>query len=461
MPRYNPPLDRFRTSLSFGLLCIFLAILFVAGGASRADVTGQAIVRGAASLALAVLAMVGDRRALVQIWPVFLILTAAILLPLIQLVPLPIGIWQTLPGRGLLSESVRLGGEGSSWRPVSMVPGATLNALLSLLIPLATLGLVGGLDQRENARLPVAMLVLVGLSTLLGLLQATRAGINNPFINAGINEISGPFANRNHFALLLAIGCSTAPVWALQGSRNWGGRLAIGAGLVLLFVLAIFATGSRAGLLVGAVGILLGMVMAWLRSRRALRRRARWIAPVAGAGVLTVALAVVALSIMAGRATSVDRLLGQQVEQDLRARALPTVLSMVREYFPVGSGLGGFDPVFRIHEPLALLSPLYFNHAHNDFLEVVLDAGIAGLAVMIIAIGWWSWKSLQAWRRGPDGMLAQLGSTVLALVMIASVFDYPARTPLIMAIIIIAAVWLNGGRHMREGSALPDQEQRL
>jgi hypothetical protein len=54
---------------------------------------------------------------------------------------------------------------------------------------------------------------------------------------------------------------------------------------------------------------------------------------------------LVGLSISADRAVSVNRLLMVDAESDMRGRALPTVLAMIRAYFPVGSGLGGFDPL--------------------------------------------------------------------------------------------------------------------
>ena len=63
----------------------------------------------------------------------------------------------------------------------------------------------------------------------------------------------------------------------------------------------------------------------------------------------------VLISVAAGRAVSINRALTVDAGQDMRARGLPTVLEMIRTYFPFGSGLGGFDPIFRIHEPFELL----------------------------------------------------------------------------------------------------------
>jgi hypothetical protein len=172
---------------------------------------------------------------------------------------------------------------------------------------------------------------------------------------------------------------------------------------------------------------------------------------------------LVLISVAADRAQSINRAFAVDVAQDMRARGLPTVLAMIREYLPAGSGLGGFDPIFRINEPFALLKPTFFNHAHNDYLEVVLDAGVPGLLLLLMALGWWAIASLRVWR-SPSGtrqMLPRLGSAMLLLVLIASAFDYPARTPLMMALIVVAATWLDSRTDERSGSALPKTGQHL
>src|SRR5690606_13261800 len=120
------------------------------------------------------------------------------------------------------------------------------------------------------------------------------------------------------------------------------------------------------------------------------------------------------------------------------------------------SGLGAFDPVYRIHEPDELLNTAYFNHAHNDFLEVVLDAGLAGLLLLGGAILWFLGKSLKAWRGDTSRtILPRLGSSILLLILIASITDYPARTPMIMAVVIIAAIWLNARGYQDASSRAP------
>jgi O-antigen ligase len=149
---------------------------------------------------------------------------------------------------------------------------------------------------------------------------------------------------------------------------------------------------------------------------------------------------LVFLGFNADRAASLDRLLALETGADMRVRAFPTVWSMVAEFFPAGSGLGSFDAVFRGREPLALLKPTYFNHAHNDWLELALETGVPGLALLGVAVAWWAVASWRAWRGGAP--LARLGSAAVAMIMTASIVDYPARTPMIMAILVVAGCWL-------------------
>jgi O-antigen ligase len=93
-----------------------------------------------------------------------------------------------------------------------------------------------------------------------------------------------------------------------------------------------------------------------------------------------------------------------------------------------------------------LLKPTYFNHAHNDFLEIVLDGGVAGLLLLLLAFVWWIVAAVGAVRAPlPSALPGRTGAAILLVVMIASIFDYPARTPLMMAIIVIAATWLARG----------------
>ena len=213
--------------------------------------------------------------------------------------------------------------------------------------------------------------------------------------------------------------------------------------------------------MLGSLALLAGPAAVWRDLRKfAGRLPARLRPALAGATVMVVAGAILA-AVVANRASSINRVFAGDEGEDMRTRALPTVLHAIGTYFPAGSGLGGFDPVFRIHEPMSLLKLTYFNHAHDDFLELALDGGALGLLLLVAGIGWWLVASVRAWRGGSEHNLARLGSTILGLVLVASAFDYPARTPMIMAVVVVAAIWLDACRKAPATSALRARSEHL
>ena len=439
---------RFSPDLSFVLLAALFVILWLAGGASREDVAGQIVTRAASWTAIIIAVLFARRPHIAEARGAALVLVAAVLLCVAQLVPLPPGVWRALPGRAAFTDTLM--SPPGLWRPWSLVPGGTWNALFSLVVPLAVLVLATGIREEHKRWVPDAVLAVIGLSLLVGLLQFTGAQVLNPLVNGTPGTVDGLFANRNHFALLLAIGLLIAPVWGVGGGSPSRVRAPIALGLVVLLVLTILASGSRAGMAVGLIALVLGLAMSRRGVKSALRRYPRWAMPAIGIGIVATLAIFVLASVAADRAVSIDRLIGQDAEADLRARALPTVLAIIRAYFPFGSGLGSFDPIFRLHEPFALLEPVYFNHAHDDFLEIVLTTGLPGLMLLLAAICWWAWGSVAAWRG--DALLPKIGSATLLLIMLASIVDYPARTPIIMAMATIAAIWLGGAGRSSEAA---------
>lgn len=454
------PVLAMRPGAPFILFAMFFATLWLAGGASRGDVGGQMVVRLAACVVLGVAALLFRGAALRDVRPVLLLIVGAILIPVVQLVPLPPTWWQSLPGRDLVSEVARLAGQTDAWRPISISPGTTLNALFSLTVPVATFVLIANLKPDQRTWIPALMVVLVLASMLVGLLQFSGSGFRNPLINHVAGYVSGNFANRNHFALWLAIGCLFLPVWAFvrRDKIGWRGPVAIGA--VLLLALTILASGSRAGIIVGALALLLAPIIVREQLGKVFRGSPRWALPVAIASVVAAAALLIVISFAAGRATSIDRLALADVGGDMRTTGLPTVLGIAERYFPVGAGMGSFDPAFRIAEPDPMLQLLYFNHAHNDLLELVLESGAMGIAVLIAAAVWWVVASARVWRRAKSSTgnhaLGRLGSAIILLTAMASAVDYPARTPLMMAVLVVAGCLMAwGSRSVRDAASLP------
>lgn len=430
-----------------------MTLLWVVGGASRGDVLGQVFARGGACIAIIVALLSLGRSEHGSLRPVWLLLLATLAIPLIQLIPLPPGLWIGLGGHNTLPPT----SNDLVWRTLTMSPGATLNAVGALLVPAAVLILLAQMNEIDRVRVLTLLLVFIVTASVFGILTFSGVVFDNPFINDVRGQVSSVFANRNHFALLLAMGCVVAPVWALadrEGLR-WRGPLA--AALLLLFVLMVIATGSRSGLLLVTVSLALSLALVGKRIRRTLRGASPWILPTIASAAVIVLLLFVTLSFLAGRVEAVDRLFSLAVGEDLRVRAQPTLLTMATTYFPWGGGLGSFDAAFRLNEPDTLLALQYFNQAHNDYLGVALDAGLPGMLLLGAAVLWWAGATLRVLRAssGESVMLGRLGSALLVLVFVASATDYPARTPTMMAIIVISGVWLATASASIRRSALP------
>ena len=455
MSRHSAAAPDRASTLSFWLLIAFLAILWVAGGASRADVLGQAVVRFSAWAVVVVAVLALPRVDWRAVKEPAIVLSAAALLVVLQLVPLPPTIWTELPGRALFTQAAFLTGSEQPWRPLSISPSGTTNALASLIVPAVVLLLVANLTREQHWRIAMFVLTMVAGGAILGALQFSGANFDNPLINAATGSVAGNFANRNHFALFLAIGCVLGPAWAFRDETlPWKAGAVFG--LIVIFTLVVLATGSRSGLVVGLSGILLTFLAFRKRAAKFFNAIPRKIALPGAIIVIMVLAGAIWLSIGLDRAASVDRATMLKAEADLRFQIWPTVVDMCRYFFPTGTGFGTFDPVFRMSEPDDILSPRYVNLAHNDWLQISLEGGFFSLILVASTVLWYILRSFQGWSSehtaADSKFLPRVGSILMALILAASVTDYPARTPIVMALLALAASWLVKTKSESEGA---------
>jgi hypothetical protein len=131
-------------------------------------------------------------------------------IPLIQLVPLPNGLWRLLPGHGEYAEVLErfaAGGTSSLRHTISVIPSATEYGWLALLPPLACFLAVLHLRPEHIRSLLLWMVAFAGCEALLGLLQASLGGDSIFYLgnNRGYGTAVGTFVNRNHLAAMLAM----------------------------------------------------------------------------------------------------------------------------------------------------------------------------------------------------------------------------------------------------------------
>lgn len=435
--------------------------MFLFGGGARDDIASLIIVRPGAVLVCGVALFLLTRAHVAQHRFLLVFAGITILLAAAHLIPLPPGLWTMLPGREVVVETGRIAGVEDIWRPLTLTPTATWNALYSLAAPLAVLLLGIQLSREERFRLLPLLIALGLVSGLLGLLQVGGSS-NGPLYFYRITNNGaavGFFANRNHQAAYLACLFPMLAVYAAAGKTVESVRLrtlltgAIGIVLVPL----LLVTGSRAGLVVGFVGLLAAPLL--YRpigpARGAGPRRRMLVFAAVGGGVL----ALGAITALLARAEAIQRAILPQTTDEVRMQAWGPIADIAWRHLPFGSGAGSFETVFKVHEPDTFLRPTYLNHAHNDWLEVYMTFGAPGLMLLLVAAAAWFYATCRVWgpraSAGRDIGYARLGSVALFLIALASTVDYPVRVPSIACFVVVFAIWLHAGMGRKDEASEP------
>lgn len=414
--------------LHFLLSAAVLAAALLLGGGQ--GTLGDTLVQ---LLAVALLAVLLWRHARGELtWAprwTWLPVLAVVALPLVQLLPLPVATWASLGGRGELAAQLQAAGVAPDphW---TLHPLGSERALYWLLPGLALALSAPRLPEVARRRLIGVVLVVAAVSVVLGLAQLA-GGAESPlrlYANTNRGSAVGFFANRNHLASLLALSLPLAIAWtAAPHARELDGglyrlRVVAGAGLCLLLLLGLAITLSRAGVVLGMLALAIVLPLLWrLRSGRGVRR--------ISAGALLLAAVLVVQFALLGllRRFETDPLAdGRRVyaENTLRAAS---------GYAPLGSGLGTFRQAYPPVEAADPRGPgsTIANHAHNDYVELWLEAGwiVAPAALALLGtLGWAAWQALRG--AADDHERLARGAVVVALSvpLLHSLVDYPLRT---------------------------------
>lgn len=403
-----------------------LAFSFLLGGASRSHALRLTLVELAA-LPLLVLAAQAVLRSGRWREHAFLGAIAALLvaIPLFQLIPLPPGLWNALPGRETPALALQLAGVAPGWSALSLTPEQTWRAFLALTPPIAMFLAMLTLGRGRPQWLIWICLIAGAANVVLCALQlATLDPRFYPWSWTDPGLAVGFFANRNHMA---ALGTSTLPFAAALAVSAAPGRsrdrlmLWLGLAYIGAMAVVIAVTQSRAGFVLGGVSLVASLIAAWvgLGGRRPDARM------LGLAGVVAVAAGVVLIFAL----TPILRRFGLDLHEG-RLENWPLVADAAQTYLPVGSGVGSFDAVFRSVEPLETLKPTYFNEAHNEYLQIWLETGWFGVALVGAFLVWFGRRAVSAWRGGPSAErnLQRAASIAIGLILLHSAVDYPLRT---------------------------------
>jgi O-antigen ligase len=135
--------------------------------------------------------------------------------------------------------------------------------------------------------------------------------------------------------------------------------------------------------------------------------------------------------------------------EDLRWPVWQSIVDMLPRSLPWGTGVGSYVEAYQVLVPDNLLRPTFSNHAHNEPLEILFTAGIPGAALVLLALVFLAaaaWRSLRA--SGDAALFKRLGILVIILLAMASISDYPVRTPILSAVFVLAAIWASASQSL-------------
>jgi len=381
--------------------------------------------------------------------PLLLILLALLVVAL-QLIPLPPEVWTKLPGRSGIARGYDLLAIRRPWLSISESPYEAVSTTFALLPPLAIFA-VGATDNSRG--MAGALLIGTALAIVVGALQVasgpTSAWYFYPITNTGA---VGFFANGNHMATLLLAAVPFVPALLLSGKSQQRLRgksaatVTIAIAVLGLILIGIALNRSLAALLLVLPVLLatgLMIPVGW---------RLRWVAvPLV---VLGLAGAVAALSSNPLNSTSASS--AKEFSLQSRQHIWRTTAAAIAETFPVGTGLGSFQQVYRLQENPDRVDATYVNHAHNDYLELALELGLPGILLMLAFFAWWGRRLAQIWSSNLSSPFDRAATIASAAILAHSVVDYPLRTSAMAAVFAMCIGILARFRPAERASARGD-----
>jgi O-antigen ligase len=390
----------------------------------------------------------------------------ALLLPALQLLPIPEGLWQSSSAREHLAS--QLASVGLAHTPtLSLDPVSTQRAMLWMLPAVALY--LAGLQFRGDQRFRLVA-VFVGialLGMLLGISQLA-GGVGSPlhfYEVTNYGKSVGFFANSNHYAIQMAMALPLV----LVGTAAWVNHLGaagdhvasrapllwwlLGGGIAIALMLGIALARSRAGIGLGVLGVLLSVPATLaLRNGRGTVR------------VMVVGAVLAAALIVQFALFGIVQRIEQGVGDDARLQYASLTLELAADYAPLGTGLGGFRRAFEGFDREAPVEGVYVNHAHNDAAELWLEAGWALPVVALPLLLVFAWAGWKVWRGGGGTSPASTGLRraawiSLLLVLLHCLVDYPLRTTAHLALLGLLASMLVAGPRKRTSTTASDAAQ--
>jgi tetratricopeptide (TPR) repeat protein len=348
-----------------------------AGGVHRGSLIVLMLVVGV-GLACFVVGAISEHRPL-RVAPVALLPAMFVVIPLLQVLPLPLALRGLLDGAGnaFLTDDDLV--HRSAW-PLSLDPSVTRafvgKAAAAMAAFLCAYHLASSQTRRHTMTRVIALTAIAALVIGLGHRLLGFAKIYGAFTTIHRGLLVGPFVNPNHNAEFLEMGAFACVACAYQRAsllNRYGwlvGAIACAAGAV-----ATFSRGAVLGVVVGMFAFT--ALRTLVRDKAAsLSGRSSLVWSLVGVGLVGVLL------LFLGAGALVERFRNDSIMGDLRVRLWGDAWKVLVAH-PFGIGRGAFDRVFPIYRTLVVQFPIRFAFLENHPYQLLIDCGWVGFALLL------------------------------------------------------------------------------
>jgi len=292
-----------------------------------------------------------------------------------------------------------------AWESISYISGNALTWWVFLLSLVLFFILLQDLfKDRKTLKIVVFIMISIGLlESVYGLIQALTPSLGVlwvDYIEGYMGTARGSFINRNNFAAFinmiwpLALGVTfemNGKVNSLKAilSSDRLNRHALMALGVIVFLLALILTRSRAGVSSGIVGFMAFMILS--------RTKKNYVAVQTRALLCGIIVLFCVYTITIGVGPIKERFLAIVAESNFRLLVWADSLSIIKDH-PLGIGLRNYENVFSVYNQ-SFVSDKTVVYAHNDYLQLLIETGWVGFVTLIGAFIFFVGKSFRLIRR--------------------------------------------------------------
>lgn len=361
-------------------------------------------------------------------------------LPILYLIPLPLSLWELLPGRSQFLEGLNWykTHEGSlPWLSLSLVPEKTVHAILALIPLLAVFLAVSAQSSFNLIKLSYLLILLASIEAIWGIAQyTTQIPTLFPFgahdNTAASNDAIGSYLNRDHFVALLymvlpiALGqffyrFKNKKLSYKENGFDTGGIIKTTLLIIAIVLLTLGAmlSRSRAGIFLTIVALIASTIVF-----------ARHIGGKRSASLIsTIIISTIGIALSIGMIPILNRFIALDPFEDGRWSYFEVTLGGIKQFFPIGTGPSTFQEIYRTMQPYDHAG--FLNHVHNDYLELVFECGLLGL--IFLGLGFLSylkgWFKIRKAQWDEMQFLKTACGLSVGLLLIHALVDFNFHTP--------------------------------